>query len=627
MSNTEANSSRNDEFHLPAMPSADWEMNVFLNELADELTEGDLKKMKHFLKGFKGSGKAVLELIKDPLDLFQHLQHRLILTRDNIVFLQAMLWHTRRKDLHNKFVKFAKKRGNIVHFFAPSDKPENGYEFIKFHISGREKMDRHKLEELRMLVSYALCIPVEFVIANGIEATNSIMVTFMVPEGYANLFSDLDNKDKEYLGSKGVDAIWYNGQLINCIDVEATVDNESITKDEEVKILLDQKSKLDQDVESLQIQVLKLDQSLRQCQKNVAMVHEKSKNVILTTTSALIQTFVDMKHTPEALSLQAIALKNSIRYCSHVLRKIEAKGYDTDLIKSLVEANVVMTKTKMTSHHAWIETQQQQMINKLKQDLGVLRFERDKLAYFMNVGIDNPVLTENEEFFMRVLALDVPVQLNVTNTATTEISMKIQKEPMDLIALDKKKDLMAAIFRKWEHTLNETERQILIKKFVSPTFVQKSFKDTSLLEYLWALRIKLNPRADFLEWIINILVEIKRFGLFDDWIKQYNLLVKAFTGEGEDIEHEDDAAGPGFNEKGRKGKHTKQRQAAIESPTILEAMNETLKRIETMVERNVKMTERFTSGIPEYNGFLGKSVSGHQYDLSKLFHSSSFPKV
>ena len=165
-------------------------------------------------------------------------------------------------------------------------------------------------------------------------------------------------------------------------DVEATVDNESIRKDEEVKILLDQKSKLDQDVESLQIQVLKLDQSLRQCQKNVEMVHEKSKHFILTATSALIQEFVDMKYTPEALSLQDIALKNSIRYCSHVLRKIEAKGYDTDLIKSLLEANVVMTRTTMKSHHAWIETQQQQMINKLKQDLVALRFERDKLFMY-----------------------------------------------------------------------------------------------------------------------------------------------------------------------------------------------------------------------------------------------------
>lgn len=206
-------------------------------------------------------------------------------------------------------------------------------------------------------------------------------------------------------------------------DVEATVDNESIKKDEEVKILLDQKSKLDQDVESLQIQVLKLDQSLRQCQKNVAMVHADRKTAILTIASALIQEFVDMKYTPKALSLQDIALKNSIRYCSHVLRKIEAKGYDTDLIKSLLEANVVMTKTTMKSHHAWIETQQQQMINKLNQDLRALRFERDKLAYFMKVGIDNPVLTQNEEFFMRFIALNVPVQLNVTSTATTEVSM------------------------------------------------------------------------------------------------------------------------------------------------------------------------------------------------------------
>jgi hypothetical protein len=144
------------------------------------------------------------------------------------------------------------------------------------------------------------------------------------------------------------------------------------------------------------------------------------------------------------------------------------------------------------------------------------------------------------------------------------------------------------------------------------------------------------------EWIVTILVAIKRMGLYDDWMKQSNLLIKAYTGEGEDIEYEDDAAGPGtldsetpskmttksgFNVKGRKRKHTKQRQAAIESPTILEVMNETLKRIEPMVERNVKMTERFTSGIPEYNGFLGKSVSGNQYDLTKLFQSSLFPKV
>ena len=68
---------------------------------------------------------------------------------------------------------------------------------------------------------------------------------------------------------------------------------------------------------------------------------------------------------------------------------------------------------------------------------------------------------------------------------------------MDSIALDKKRDLMAAIFRMWERTLNETERQILIKKFFPPPFVQKSFKDTSLLEYLWMLHVTSNPQANF----------------------------------------------------------------------------------------------------------------------------------
>ena len=55
---------------------------------------------------------------------------------------------------------------------------------------------------------------------------------------------------------------------------------------------------------------------------------------------------------------------------------------------------------------------------------------------------------------------------------------------------------MAAIFRVWERTLNDKERQILIKKFLPPPIVQKSFKDTSLLEHLWALRVTLNGQAN-----------------------------------------------------------------------------------------------------------------------------------
>ncbi|VDI01145.1 Hypothetical predicted protein [Mytilus galloprovincialis] len=125
VSSSDPNSSRNDDFQLPTIPSDDWEMNVFLKELADGLTDDDLKTMKHFVSGFHGTRKGVLESIKDPLDFFQHLRHRLILTRDNIVVLQSMLWHLGRKDLHNKFVKFAKKRGNIIPFSKLFKKSHN----------------------------------------------------------------------------------------------------------------------------------------------------------------------------------------------------------------------------------------------------------------------------------------------------------------------------------------------------------------------------------------------------------------------------------------------------------------------------------------------------------------------
>lgn len=36
-----------------------------------------------------------------------------------------MLWHLDNKDLHNEFVKFAKKRGNLIHFYNTKNKPGN----------------------------------------------------------------------------------------------------------------------------------------------------------------------------------------------------------------------------------------------------------------------------------------------------------------------------------------------------------------------------------------------------------------------------------------------------------------------------------------------------------------------
>ncbi|VDI16526.1 Hypothetical predicted protein [Mytilus galloprovincialis] len=348
VSQEEANSFRDDEFHLPTIPSEDWQMNVFLNELADELTAEDLKKMKNLLSGLNGTAKGVLEAIQDPLDLFTHLRQKRILTRDNVVFLQAMLWHTKRKDLYNKFVKFAKQRGNIVHFYSPSERPENGYEYVKFHIGGKEKLNRHKLEQLRALVSFATCVPLDFVVVSGIEATNSILVTFMIPEGYAHVLSELNNKEKEYLGSQGVDAIWYNGELISCIDIEIG-EVDSIQKDEEIKLLLDQKVNLDIEVESLQIQVIELQRGLRKCQQQSQRIHTNARLQIATITASLIQQYMDVKHSTNALNLNDLAFKNATKHFTHILKKMEKLGYDTNLIMYLLDANIHSVCTWFTN--------------------------------------------------------------------------------------------------------------------------------------------------------------------------------------------------------------------------------------------------------------------------------------
>ena len=127
--------------------------------------------------------------------------------------------------------------------------------------------------------------------------------------------------------------------------------------------------------------------------------------------------------------------------------------------------------------------------------------------------------------------------------------------------------------------------------------------------------------------------------LYGYWANQSNLLIRAYTEEGEDIEHEDDAAGPGTLDsetptkmtkksgKDKKRKHIKQKQAApIASPMTLEAMHERLQRIEAIFENKVKMPERFTSGIPEQKCFPGKSVSGDPYNISELLGRSVFTK-
>lgn len=174
-------------------------------------------------------------------------------------------------------------------------------------------------------------------------------------------------------------------------------------------MLLDQRRKTDQELESLQQQLLEKDRQIRNCHKSLHEIKQQVNWKMFDVTSALIQQYMECRYTPKTCSLQDIALRNAYKYSSHLIAKAEKLGYNTDLIGCLIEANTLVVQSQIKSFHKWIETQQNNVILKLQQDITGLNYERDKLAYFLKVGTSNPVLSQNEEFFLKVLGMPMPL--------------------------------------------------------------------------------------------------------------------------------------------------------------------------------------------------------------------------
>lgn len=541
-----------------------------------------------------------------------------------------MLWHLGRKDLHSKFVRFAQRRGNIIHFHTPNEKPENGYEYLKFHIGGhkQDKMTRNELEELRTLVSRVLCVPSEFIVVAGIEATNSILVTFMIPEGYSIILLDLGDKDKKYLESKGVDAVLYKEHIINCKDIDITAADESISKDKELNMLLEQNSKLRTDFEGLQIITLKREKELRLAHTKYEELVRQFNEQRIAVTGALILQYVEAAYQPEKMSLRNLALQNALKYFNHALKKVEALGYDAPLIGYLLDANTIVNRYIKVNYQAFIQSQQQQMIGKLRQDITVLSYERNKLAYCLRVGICNPVLSENEEFFMKWLSF-LPIRIGLPGLPIGKVDMR---------SLHIESVIMTEIFAMMESYLSEKEKEILVQTYLPSSKDTKAFKESKipLLEYLWQNECKLKrpDEVDFHLWMINLLIAIKRMDLADIWAqKANNILQNLGTSMGQNVpqqtgttSQEQTSSKPGRARRAS-GQHTEAKSTTV----LAEEMNERLKRMEERLERNVKLTEQVVLGpIDPYRNVYpyGYSKLGQesQYDWSKIYQSQVFNK-
>ena len=66
----------------------------------------------------------------------------------------------------------------IIHFYSSV----NGFRHVTFHLRGTDACRRKKIQDLRYQIAVLLCCPIEYIIPDGVEPTDSVYATFMIPE-------------------------------------------------------------------------------------------------------------------------------------------------------------------------------------------------------------------------------------------------------------------------------------------------------------------------------------------------------------------------------------------------------------------------------------------------------------
>lgn len=194
------------------VPSEDWQLNVLLLKVSQALSEDDLTKFKFLCTGHNGIPCGVLERLTSHEKLFAYLRQQRMISRDNLLLLQAFLWHVARPDLHAVAADFARRRGDTLYFYAPQTHPEEGFQHVRFHVAGGlGRFRRRELETLRSQVSTLLFVPPEFVFLSGVEPDHPVTLTFMVHRNCQTPLPDLLQGHSDHFSSLGIDRMWVQG--------------------------------------------------------------------------------------------------------------------------------------------------------------------------------------------------------------------------------------------------------------------------------------------------------------------------------------------------------------------------------------------------------------------------------
>lgn len=358
--------SSQEDFLYNLDPGEEYRLNVFLVELANSISRAELKVLTFFLQGDGGLGQATLEKIEDSLDLFKYLKQKRHLSIDNICMLQALIWNLGRKDLYRKIVEFSRQFQNILYFYAPKETPENGFEYVKFHLEGNSR--RSDVESLQMQVANLLCVPRENVIVAGVEKSNSIIITLMIHQECVMVLSNLSDREKAVLTKVCVNHFTIDGNVFSLTDkvYKEEVDEELLAVRKAIKNEAKLRKELDICHADLVDYKRKVDELTKICDQNEAESFQLF--CYMKMASMYYNTYLLEQMNKYAIP-STLRRQTSMRQLVHLTKKAKELGYDCTLIEAILEMNSVIVRDNVTkAYKMFIEKQRWELeIEKEKQ--------------------------------------------------------------------------------------------------------------------------------------------------------------------------------------------------------------------------------------------------------------------
>lgn len=558
-------------------PSGDFALNSFLIEINDDLTDDDLEKLKFLCKGKYGIGKARLEKIQKPIDLFDVLRERNLLNEMNIITLQAMLWTLPRRDLQKKYVAFAESLGSSIHFIVPKDTPENGYKYLKFHITGADlnTYDRTQLETLRSMIGNLLRVPPEFIIMTGIEPSNSLVITFMVLEEDSERLLSLTPESLSVLTSVFVNSIRVEETLITVSDDEASKQEPTAMKriEEETRLALLRQNQTEKELEKAHEKIAELENKLKaRSESNLKIMFMLA--VLIQQCQEVYNNIMRIKRKMEESAfnpidkLQKLCVFQNFRY--H-LQKIREKGYDVDLIYNLLDAQALVFQ--------WHEHESKDIvIADLKVKLAVTLWQKEKLAYYHQIGVKDRIMSQRDEFLVSALIQNFPIHIQQNVMMQKQVSQ----------------DCVEYVLRELSKDVSETDLKILTSK-VKLQGKSKRHGTVSAYDYLKTMfdrHVAENKGVELNSFVMNVLaIPLNK----KDFLQRLDRYVSEFHTPPVQPQRSTTKHGnrnPRPTTSTRKGKHWSSTSSRSVSPTqekpqadCLKEINERLAKMERVLER------------------------------------------